>query len=230
MRYLVTILTITIATGAFAAPKGEPIDGSASNTNEDAPAPSVEDVFTTPSPGTADRDVFGVPKVREKKPEPEVAPNEETPHERTKDGRYLKVGFSHISGFDYILPDPFAPNPPKVPEDQVPQKVLDLNEKEILIVGYMMPVEVDKDGKVLSFVLVQDQSLCCFGVPPAINQWIGVEAGESGPVEFYSDIPIAVFGTFEVGEDMEDGYVISLYRMKADRVLDIRELMREERK
>ena len=217
---------------AMAAPKGEPIDAGGSESSSSEPAPSVEDVFTSPAPGTANRDVFGVPIKPKKESEPAKTDDsqEKFKLEKTKDGKHLKVGFSFLSDYDYILPDPFAPNPPEVPEDQIPEDIQALSGKDILIVGYMMPVEVNKEGKVLSFVLVQDQSLCCFGVPPAINQWIGVEAGESGPMEFFSDIPIAVFGTFEVGEDMEDGYVISIYRMQAQRVIDIRELMREQSK
>jgi len=204
--------------GAIGAPDTEQQD--------DTPVPSLDDVLKKPKTDPAAGIFGGKPKAEPKKTvDEDVTPVSELP--RTKDGKYVKLNFSYISDYDYITPDPFSPNPPEVPEDQIPGHIKGLDDVDAVIVGYMMPVAVTKQGDVKEFILVKDQSLCCFGVPPAINAWVGGVTEESGPVKFYSDMPIAVFGTFDVGEETEDGYVVSLYRMNVHRVIDVRQLMKE---
>lgn len=198
-----------------------------------APVPSLEDaaigqsrpgprLLAPPSPDSAfPPPVEAAPTMGPRKPKSEL--------ERTTDNAYIKMTFGYLGGFDYVLPDPYAPTPPKVPANQLPAEVAALDDEKIVIVGYMMPIEMDSSGAVTSFILVRDQSLCCFGIPPAINEWVGVETKTSGPVKYFTDIPVAVFGTLDVGEELEDGYVISLYRMDADSVTDVRELLRRSK-
>ncbi|MCC6698511.1 MAG: DUF3299 domain-containing protein [Candidatus Hydrogenedentes bacterium] len=150
--------------------------------------------------------------------------------EKTRDGKYLKVTFNALSSFKYELPDPDAllasPDPTKPLKDQLPGPLKKLNKQPVVIVGFMVPVEIDNQGNVKSFALTQNQMFCCFGVPPAMNEWVMVSVGET-PVKYYSDLPIAAFGSMEVGEQIEDGYVMSVYRMTADKVMDVRELLKQ---
>ena len=76
----------------------------------------------------------------------------------------------------------------------------------------------DRDG-VSQFALVNDPLNCCFGATPQLNHWIDVTLPEGERTAFYSLDPVAVYGRLEVGESFEDGFVISLFRMRADHVL-----------
>lgn len=148
--------------------------------------------------------------------------------ERTKDGKYLKVTFSALGGFDYEVPDPDAilasPDPTKPLRDQIPAEIKKLNGQKVVVVGFMVPIEVDNKGNVKSYALTQNQMFCCFGVAPAMNEWVMVTV-DGEPAKYYSDLPIATFGEMQVGEEIEDGYVMSVYRMKAEKVMDVRELL-----
>jgi hypothetical protein len=148
--------------------------------------------------------------------------------ERTKDGKYFKVTFSALGGFDYEVPDPDAvlasPDPTKPLRDQIPGEIKKLNGQKVVVVGFMVPIEVDNKGNVKSYALTQNQMFCCFGVAPAMNEWVMVTV-DGEPARYYSDLPIATFGEMQVGEEIEDGYVMSVYRMKAEKVMDVRELL-----
>jgi hypothetical protein len=150
--------------------------------------------------------------------------------EKTKDGKYLKVTFNALGSYNYEVPDPDAilasPDPTKPLKDQIPPKIKELDRKKAVVVGFMVPVEVDNKGGVKSFALTQNQMYCCFGVPPSMNEWIMVNV-EGQPAQYTADLPVAAFGTLEVGEEIEDGYVMSVYRMKCESVMDVRELLKQ---
>ncbi|MCC6793875.1 MAG: DUF3299 domain-containing protein [Candidatus Hydrogenedentes bacterium] len=152
--------------------------------------------------------------------------------EKTKDGKYLKVTFNALGSFPYEVPDPDAilasPTPNKPLKDQIPPKLKELNTQPAVVVGFMVPVEVDNKGGVKSFALTQNQMYCCFGVPPSMNEWVMVNV-QGEPAKYYSDMPVAAFGTLEVGEEFEDGYVMSVYRLKCEKVMDVRELLQQSK-
>ena len=167
--------------------------------------------------------------VREK---PEQLEEKKNPYdfERTLDGEHLKVNFGALGNFEYEVPYPEdirkADDPMDVIGDQVPSEVKALNGEKIVAIGYMMPIDVDRKGRIKSFALVEDLASCCYGIPPAMNQWIMVEMKEGEFAGYYNDIPTAVFGQIEIGEEIEDGYIMSLYRMTATEVMDVRSLVR----
>jgi len=105
---------------------------------------------------------------------------------------------------------------PKVP-DQIPAPVKALNNKKVSVQGFMVPMKVEK-GATKLFLLVKDTSLCCFGRMPRMNEWISVKMSEGRSAKFIGDQPVTVFGKIEVGEEIKDGEVLSIYRMDADDV------------
>ncbi|MFA6242811.1 MAG: DUF3299 domain-containing protein, partial [Candidatus Hydrogenedentales bacterium] len=112
---------------------------------------------------------------------------------------------------------------------QIPAWIKKLHKQKSVVVGFMVPIEVEGDGdavKVKSFALTQNQMFCCFGVPPAMNQWVMVTM-EGDASKYYADLPVAVYGEFEVGEDIEDGYVMSVFRMRAEKTMDVRDLIKQ---
>ena len=150
--------------------------------------------------------------------------------EKAKDGKHLKVTFAALGSFPYEIPDREAilesDDPTTSPVDQIPEEIRALDSAKVVLVGFMVPIDVDRRGRIKSFALTQNQMFCCFGVPPSMNEWVMVEMSDGKTAEYISDLPIAVFGDFRVGEEIEDGYVMSVYRMAGREVMDVRELIK----
>jgi len=135
---------------------------------------------------------------------------------------YLPVSFAYLSSFNYDVPDPFSMKNMKEEDrkkitDQIPDYILKLDQKKVALSGFMVPIDVVDEG-VKTFILTSNQMMCCFGQMPWYNEWVFVEMPEGKPATFHNDIPITVGGVLEIGEEIEDGFVISLFRMKGDRV------------
>jgi hypothetical protein len=75
-----------------------------------------------------------------------------------------------------------------------------------------------KNGKTTRFLLVKDQSLCCFGRMPRMNEWVSVTMKPGKAARVIQDQPVTVFGSIAVGEDMDKGEVLSIYRVDSEDV------------
>lgn len=123
-----------------------------------------------------------------------------------KDG-VIEVNFDFLSGFDYE-------------KDQTPNPIQMLNGKKVAVTGFMLPVDFE-EGKVTSFILLNNQMACCFGIMPRMNELIYVKMQGNSSTKFMTDVPIKVFGKFKVGEENVVG---RLYGIEADRVLVFEDL------
>jgi len=92
----------------------------------------------------------------------------------------------------------------------LPQSVRALGDQSVALVGYMLPVDAVREAT--QFVLVESLWGCCFGAVPQMNQLVDVQLA-SGTTTNYEEGPVLVAGTLEVGEQREEGAVISLYRL-----------------
>lgn len=143
--------------------------------------------------------------------------SQETAKVETQSG-YKHVQIDDLDDYDYYTPFPGAkPDPERLAKNQIPESVKNLNGTQISVAGFMMPLEVDGEGNVEEFVLNGSYDRCFYGAPSEINQWIHVKM-HGGKGIRASHSPITVFGTFEVGELLEDGEVVSLYRMTGDKM------------
>lgn len=98
----------------------------------------------------------------------------------------------------------------------MPQNVRAFDKQKVAINGYMIPLT--EEERPTEFLLVSTLWDCCYGQPPKINHGIVVTMkGKGAP---YSDFPILVSGTLTVGEDKEDGEIISVYQMVAHKVTE----------
>lgn len=98
-----------------------------------------------------------------------------------------------------------------------PAEVKALDGQLLELRGYMVPLEVEGET-ILSFVLVRDQMMCCFGKMPSLNEWVFVKMSRGSSLEEMTDKPIVVSGRFHASEQREDGVIVSIYQMEADRV------------
>ncbi len=135
------------------------------------------------------------------------------PDEIEEQYEWLEFGF--LTSFEY--PDLVELDAEEAPPE-LPSDISELDGELIAIEGFMNPLAFDREG-VSQFALVNDPLNCCFGATPQLNHWIDVTLPEGERTAFYSLDPVAVYGRLEVGESFEDGFVISLFRMRADHVL-----------
>lgn len=132
----------------------------------------------------------------------------------------LDLTFADISSYVYQFPDDAEikrlaeeKDPAKKKTDRIPEKIWELEGKKVTMQGFMLPYEV-VEGKIKSFVLVKNQMACCYGVMPMMNEWLYVTMADGKNTDFFPDIPIIVTGKFQVGEDVQEGTVVSIYRMQ----------------
>ena len=137
---------------------------------------------------------------------------------KSSDGDYLPLTFGTLSSYYYELPGIEEPATKAPSKDQIPAPIKALNDKRIAVQGFMMPTDL-KNGKCTNFMLVKDQSLCCFGRMPRMNEWISVKTRPGKSARAILDQPITVFGSLSVGEQKDSsGEILSIYRVDADDV------------
>lgn len=145
--------------------------------------------------------------------------------EKAAEKSFEPVGFELLAAFNYTPPGyesmgAAAPDATATPKDQIPDFVRKLDAKKISITGFMLPTKF-KDGKVTEFLLMKDQSGCCFGAMPRINEWIIVKMTQGG-IPPLMDIPLTVGGQFKVGEVFEEGYLSGIYQLDGEKLLEVK--------
>lgn len=134
------------------------------------------------------------------------------------EGEYKFVAFDTLAGYEYFLtPLNESSLNKEEPEDQIPKHIRALDQQKVVIEGYMVPIDVEGE-RIQSFILTNSMMMCCYGAMPWINEWIFVEMEGDEGAGFFNDVVIRTKGILEVGEEIEDGMVISLYRMKGHEV------------
>ena len=135
---------------------------------------------------------------------------------------YFPIEFRTLSGFSFTVTDQMAApssNPARtaaVIMGQIPTDVQALDEKPVSLKGFMLPVRLE--GSLTSdFLLLKNQSLCCYGVTPKITEWVNVLM-KGGGVKVNMDQPVVVCGTFHVGELRENGELVGIYRLDGDMI------------
>lgn len=104
-------------------------------------------------------------------------------------------------------------------ELEFPAELKALDGKEISIVGYMIPGEMDQ-GNVRDFMLVRDLLGCCFGGTPMPDEWIDVTMVEGATAEYRPYLPMRVTGILTLGgEQDEAGFALGVYRLKGSVVV-----------
>jgi hypothetical protein len=136
---------------------------------------------------------------------------------------YTAVGFDRLSGYSFELSDDLLLAPPeKLAEAgqrtnaQIPEKVRSLNDTKVAIKGFMMPLKVD-DGLVTEFLILRDQSMCCYGSVPKINEWVSVKMTGKG-LRPMMDQAVTLYGKLHVGEMRENGYLVGIYQLDGEKM------------
>lgn len=163
----------------------------------------------------------GVQSLPPANPDPSMTQDPSVEGLDDRGGAYARVGFSTLAGYFYdveeieaTIPD----NPDGKPEDHIPPAVRALDGKKVVVRGFMMPIEMIRNETSV-FLLVRNRLLCCFGMMVGINEWVHVRMADDKRVPWINDVPIAVYGTLRVREEVRDGMIMSLYRMEGEDVV-----------
>jgi hypothetical protein len=197
---------------------GEPINvaqGTPHQTNQPAVAvANVQPVGAQPSSSTSASAstpavVTDAPKV------PEVKATSD-------DDAYQAVGFDKLASYNFeVLEEAPVTNQVATADkadNQIPATVKAFDLKKVSIRGFMLPLKVE-NGKVTEFLIMKDQSMCCYGATPKINEWVSVKLSGRG-IKPIMDQPVSMLGTLHVGAMRENGYLVGIYQMDGDKLID----------
>jgi hypothetical protein len=183
-----------------------------------APAPSQTGNATTATKTVPDSIKFASPAGDVSKSQPQK-PSQSVPLlAATED--YSPLGFDKLASYNFEVDDaPFTNQLAATDKsnDQIPARVKAFNQKKVSIRGFMLPLKVSA-GEVTEFLIMKDQSLCCYGSVPKITEWVSVKTTGHG-VKPIMDQPVSMLGTLHVGAMRENGYLIGIYQMDGDKLI-----------
>jgi hypothetical protein len=196
-------------------------------------APVQGELIATPAPAEKPAQMTAPPE-RPAEPAPKVEPStvaatapaaadvSAAPAAGAKEGEYLTVGFDKLAGFEYEMPDETnvsatnAPPGEPVAREQIPADIKALNAKRVALKGFMLPLKVE-GGLITELLVMRDQSMCCFGTVPKINEWVSVKMVGKG-VKPIMDQAVTIYGALKVGEMYESGYLVGIYALDGERM------------
>lgn len=139
-----------------------------------------------------------------------------------KNDQFVVTGFDKLAAFNFdagtdapISADNAAETSRKIMA-QIPATVKALNEKQVAVRGFMLPMKLDH-GLVTEFLLLRNQMGCCYGLSPAMNELIDVRTAGKGVPALMDDL-ITVYGTLHIAEVRENGYLTGIYRMDCEKI------------
>jgi hypothetical protein len=185
--------------------------------NESAPAPAaavkgaliVPDTNAAPS-GTSARAESAAAATKPDLPVKSAVDLTEKP------GDPLTIGFDRLAAYSYELGDDLAKTnaPPAGADEKIPKEIRALNNRQVALKGFMLPLKVE-GGLVTEMLIMRDQSMCCYGTVPKINEWVSAKMVKGG-VKPVMDQPVTMIGKLRVGEMRENGYLVGIYALEAD--------------
>ena len=131
---------------------------------------------------------------------------------------YIPATFDVLSSYSFEVPDGIIPtNEVGKTEGQIPREVKAFDKQKVVLKGFMLPLKVD-NGLVTEMLIMKDQSMCCYGAVPRINDWVSVKMKSSNGVKSIMDQPVTLYGKLHVGEMLENGYLVGIYEMEGEKM------------
>lgn len=132
------------------------------------------------------------------------------------------VGFDQLASFHFEVTEDMVEdsgNSSAASQEiavQIPPAIKALDEQQVLVTGFMLPVTVQQ-GLVTDFMIAKSPAFCCYGIIPKVNEWVTVHMTGKG-VKAVTDRPVCVSGRLHVGENRENGLLVGIYSMDAERL------------
>lgn len=131
---------------------------------------------------------------------------------------FSQLFFKHQPPFDVEHPDGNVTkgSGKKMP---IPAEIMALHGKRVAVTGYMLPLEETAKKELKTFIFADSLVNCLFCAMIGYDQWMMGEVTSKKPFKISDeayDEEMTIYGTLEVGEEMIDGQLTSLYRIKAE--------------
>ena len=101
----------------------------------------------------------------------------------------------------------------------MPRNLRELEGQALAVRGFMLPIDLDDEGRVQSFGLMPNQNSCCYGVAPPANGWVMVKLVKGKTVQATMDTPVEVHGRLHMVAEAVEGELTGLYQMTAYQVV-----------
>jgi hypothetical protein len=98
---------------------------------------------------------------------------------------------------------------------QIPDDVLRLDGRKVALAGFLLPLSLN-NGRSTEFLLLRNQSACCFGLVPRVNELVFVKMAPPG-VTPRVDVAVVVAGTLRLKWIGEGGQLTGIYEIAAER-------------
>ncbi len=126
----------------------------------------------------------------------------------------LQVEFDRLAGYEVKTPEVFRSTAETPIQVDIPASLRAISGREVVVRGFMLPLKMD-GRSTTEFLLMRDQSLCCFGRVPMLNEWVYVRMPKGTTI--VNDIPVSYRGKLTVGELLDDGYLIGIYLLDGEK-------------
>lgn len=124
-----------------------------------------------------------------------------------------ELSFDQLASFEYPLPGEAGDTPP-----EIPAAIRALDGQRVTLTGFLLPFQ-GENGLTTQGVLLRSQLTCCYGVAPAFTEFVLITAGGDG-FRTVMDVPITLVGTLKVGEKYEDGFLVGIYHLETEGVVE----------
>jgi hypothetical protein len=133
---------------------------------------------------------------------------------------YRNVDFHWLASYPFDAPNEKLTNDTAIAqvEKQIPAAIKALDGQKVMVRGFLVPIK-DAQGHATEFLLVRDQPTCCYSGTTAITEFVSVKVPTPG-VESIMDQPVTVQGKLHVGAVLEGGYVLGVYQMDGEKLVD----------
>ena len=135
---------------------------------------------------------------------------------------YVNADFETLASYPFDLPNGPVTTQAVITETekQIPPTVKNWDGKKASVRGFMLPLD-GKAGKTTEFLIMKNQASCCFGGMMGITDFVTVKVPGKG-VEMIMDEPVTVKGTLHVGAIRDSGYIVGVYRMDGEKLVQDR--------
>ncbi|MEX2216729.1 MAG: DUF3299 domain-containing protein [Phycisphaeraceae bacterium] len=130
----------------------------------------------------------------------------------------LEISFAVLRGFPLTGPGSIVERDPT--SIVIPESILALDGREIIVQGYMMPIDFE-DNSTNEFILSPMLAENYYEQSPQLNDWIEVKMESGKRTPYLQDALCRVRGTIKVAVVYEDGVAVGLYQMTATQVESI---------
>ncbi len=197
------------------APAANEIQGAPIKTSQKPTAVPTNTPIVASTPSTNSIPATSTSAANVSPPPPSLTQSKSSP------GQSVSLSFDQLAGYTFEVSDellgPVTNDLAAVSEKtnaKIPANVKSYDQKRVALKGFMLPLKVE-GGLVTEMLIMKDQSMCCYGTTPRINDWVSVKMKNKG-VRPTMDLPVTLSGTMRIGEMRENGYLVGIYSMDGE--------------